>query len=649
MSVRSRAVLLQALSAALVILGADVSALARFDRSAVIKDSADAKGAYVDPHNHWNGILPYRVLGGISKIGQQQLQAYLLTEKGSRLKVLLGAAKDEEAARRIREYLAHHSITRVEKNRLTTLSKEEIKQAGELQQLLTELEERLMMAMWQEMRGKRARLAEDEARMAGGTQTLEKLLACEPPAEAKAVKRLLVQMLTATPQIDFDTAYVARSLIEIPLLDQVRATIEELAHDQIGYVEMSNPIGKLTPEGLLAPAVIEELARAEAAGGPQVRWLPMLNTGMLADNGAGRTVVLEKKSGQCQASGPSPADLLKPLQEGTAGRSQLERTLSHPMVVGFDMASPERSCYTRAGAEHFLEALRIAYQVARTQRKRLVAHVHVGEGFPAFASDTVSCQNPRAPGELEPLPVQYRDGLPVHFITAEDNIEVLLAALKTFRQELKDDVRRFDDHIEVRFGHVTHANLSQAQRMRELHVWADVNLTSNLATGALIIDGGDIFAEPDVTAHTPQSLGDLRKIPFDPASARLFENHSLITLLEAGVQVVLGTDGGGIEHSSMPTEYLLAGAIIERAARDIDAGSFELRINGRRKVKLSESMIALSSESTAALKRALSLTALYEHQRSHYEFIRAAPGEKSPASAPEDPAARRLRDQLGKL
>lgn len=619
-------------------------AAARFAKTVLIKGTPDEAGRLFDPHNHWNGVLPYRALGAVSKKGQQQIGSFLASPPGQQLKQLLGTEEDADAEARIREYMAYHTLTLGAR----TLSKEEIMERAELYQLLSLIEGQVLLGTWQEMQLNKHRLVSDEARMANGTQTLAKILACEPGDDVRATKHLLQQALTSTPQIDFDTAYVARSLVELPFLDQVQATLDTLAHDQIGYVEMSHPISKFTPQGLLAPAVLELLARAEATGGTQLRWLPMLLTGMLADDGSGHTVVLEKQSGQCQATGPSPASQLVPLQVDAQGKSLLERVLEHPQVVGFDMASPERSCFTRLGAEHFIEALTIAYRVARSQKRRLVAHVHVGEGFPAYASDSVSCDRPKAPKDLEPLPVRYRDGVPVHFINAEDNIEVLLAAIAAFRDKLKDEVARFDDHIVIRFGHATHANLSQANRMRELRIWADVNLTSNLATGALTLDGESSPEALRAAVQRPLPPGDLKRLALDPRSARLFRHHSLVTLLEAGVQVILGTDGGGVEHSSMPREYMLAGAILDQAIRDIEAGSFESTISDRRRVKLSKGPIELSAETLAWLHRALSVSILYRNQRAHYEFISASPGSRRTPRVSEEAGPRKLWEQLHK-
>src|SRR5699024_11804350 len=68
------------------------------------------------------------------------------------------------------------------------------------------------------------------------------------------------------------------------------------------------------------------------------------------------------------------------------------------------------------------------------------------------------------------------------------------------------------------------------------------------------------------------------------AVAGVFGTHALKHLLMAGVRVMLGTDGAGVEHASMPREYALAASLIRywkshdddfaRAVGDLDADIF---------------------------------------------------------------------------
>jgi hypothetical protein len=625
-------------------------AQARFSTQVIIKNAPQAPGRYFDPHNHFNGVIPYRLFGGITATGQREIDVFLKSPHGAEIKRLLPASDDQQARVMILEFLGHHTLTRrAADGGRVQVAKPEVRKEAQLYKLLDDLENRLMKLLWQELQAARTTLTSSEERMAVGAQTLRQFLACEPADDPKSVKHLLQSVLTANPQNDFEAVYVARGLIKMPSLRaQLEATLNVLAHDQIGYVEMSQPITKFfvgsadkktPPSGFLAEEVKTTLLKAESAGGPQLRWLPMLLTGMLADDGHGKSVVLSKESGQCENSGPDPAPMLKPLQPDSDGKSQLERVLAEPMVVGFDMASPERSCFTKSGARHFAEALAITFRAAQAESKRLVAHVHVGEGFPVFVTPSgkgtgdagngsdVSCENPKAPREMQPLQIKYQGNLPVHFINAENNIEVLLDSVEAFRKELKGEVARFDDYVEVRFGHVTHANLRQARRMRELHIFADVNLTSNLATGALTLHGFDVGFGYESGSYRPLAPGDLKRLAENPESARLFKDHSLITLLVEGVSVMLGTDGGGVEHSTMVAEYALAGTIIDAAWEGFGEDRFELVVNDSKKVKLNKRL--LSSEELAWMKQAVSLKRLYENQQTHYRFISSPPGTTS--------------------
>ena len=94
---------------AILILISSSSASAKFSASVLIKNSPQAQGRYFDPHNHFNGVLPYRVFGGISQTGQREIDAFLRSPQGEELKRLLPASDDDQARARIAEYLAHHA------------------------------------------------------------------------------------------------------------------------------------------------------------------------------------------------------------------------------------------------------------------------------------------------------------------------------------------------------------------------------------------------------------------------------------------------------------------------------------------------------------------------------------------------------------
>lgn len=571
------------ISLALVVVIFVAQAHAMFETRVEIKKSEEDAGGYFDPHNHLNGVLPYKLWGAISDSGIKVIDQFLASGDGAALKILLGTKDNIEATLLIRRYLAHHSI-----GRRGNPTKVAVKDTALLTGMLDNVEALVVKQMWAEMAGQKSTLndAYFVSRLGPGTKVLTQILECKP-VDTKNTKRLLQQLLTATPQTDFDTAYVARGMLKVTnLLPQMEATLDELYFDQIKYVELSHPIGRINENELLAPNIIELMNKHETRWGTQVRWLPMLLTNVLADSGKESILTLNKKSGECSEEMQKP--FLMPVQRSNNEKSMLEKVLAHGLVVGVDLASPERACYTKKGAENLKSILTTTFEVAKSGTKRLVVHIHVGEGFPAFSEGKTRCNAPPLK-ELPAFPIKYKAGVPVHYVVGSRNVEVLLDAVSEFRASLGEAVSSFDDHVVVRFGHVTHATQVQANRMRENNIWADINLTSNLATGALSLDSGDVTQSETVESYTPRSPGNLRKLAADPSNAALFKNHALATLLTSGVKVVLGTDGGGIEHSSMPNEYTLAKWILkEQGAPDL-------------------------------------FKKLYIYQKQHYDFISARP------------------------
>jgi hypothetical protein len=95
--------------------------------------------------------------------------------------------------------------------------------------------------------------------------------------------------------------------------------------------------------------------------------------------------------------------------------------------------------------------------------------------------------------------------------------------------------------VEIRLGHVTQATEAQVAQMKELGVIAEVNLGSNMVTGA---------------------LGRAR----DPAGSRLDE-HPLLMLLYHDVRTLLSTDAGGVMSTDLSKEYGFAAELLERFRR----------------------------------------------------------------------------------
>ena len=119
------------------------------------------------------------------------------------------------------------------------------------------------------------------------------------------------------------------------------------------------------------------------------------------------------------------------------------------------------------------------------------------------------------------------------------------------------DFQGLDEYIKFQIGHATHVTLTQAIRMQKLGVLADVCLSSNAATGAIHVhlknDDDDIFitrGDLNGRAHKPAFV-----VRTSAAVAEAYAQHSMVKLLLAGVKVVLGTDGAGVEHSDNAQDF----------------------------------------------------------------------------------------------
>jgi len=155
---------------------------------------------------------------------------------------------------------------------------------------------------------------------------------------------------------------------------------------------------------------------------------------------------------------------------------------------------------------------------------------------------------------------------------AGENISVLLAAIARFKQAHPDA----DQFVIFRMAHVTWASATQAQAMHDEKVEADVNLESNVATGAyprarmplglplimrLWIDPiadnpAENFALNDLLATLVTSPSNVRQ------TGAILGNAALRHLLEHRVRCMLGTDADGVEHSDIVREYGYATSLI---------------------------------------------------------------------------------------
>lgn len=702
-----------------------------------IKNTAIASGGYFDPHTHYTGIVPYRVLSILTPEGKLLLRRWKEADPTGPLRNL--------STGHIEEFLARHRLlgetptapaVHLRPFHAEDQEEQPKAQAGVLYDLETRLLilqalalswglETLPVADFKRVRENTGTLVaivtdgtkEIHRRFTGalaahGADLLknrpteeelpalcDEILALAVPQATEAdyndglpklVRHVCQNVLTATPQNDYDSAYVGRGLLQCGIQDLMDAGIRELARQNILYSEQSLPIWSLTGKWDLA-GVKQSIATAEQ-NGLVVRWLPMLVGSFLGWVGDSHEDPFEPMTAP---KGVTPSWSMLRLYDATgsdrspdqpptkvevtpwepAEREGVVRCLAGSLALphddwtlrwaevgqmnwpvrvedsfyqdfgawldkleaalrggvrytaGFDIASPERTWYTTHGGLLLIRVLGRVFKVAKDTKTRLVAHIHVGEGYPGFvdnrlASETIAAQAKRP--EQVPLRILYdkETRLPAHYLCAENNVQVVLNAVQRFRRLLGTDLADFDRLVRVRFGHVTHATLIQAQQMADAGIWADVNLTSNLATGALSFPGqieGDTAVPLNPTGVMKRAAELVNLTP----NRDMFRHHALLTLLTSGVPTVLGTDGGGIEHSEMGREYALATAVLALARASIDQEQFTILSSAK-----VDKAIKLGTTEADALRARLSEATLYRAQAAHYAWMQ---GDNPPA------------------
>jgi hypothetical protein len=221
--------------------------------------------------------------------------------------------------------------------------------------------------------------------------------------------------------------------------------------------------------------------------------------------------------------------------------------------------------------EYYQRLIGAVYDAAKARRLagwhgKLLVHTHVGEG----AAIDYAPNPPVRPWTFQRL----FSALPptrTNAAQAQTNISTLLSAIGAFERRHRD-ARAY---VIFRLAHATWATPAQARAMHDEGVEADVNLESNVATGAYPISrmplGAAAVADAiDPIARNPATnfelnnlLGTLVKDPADVAQVGgILGNASLKYLLEARVRCLLGTDADGVEHSDLPKECEYAASLI---------------------------------------------------------------------------------------
>ncbi|MDB4962489.1 MAG: hypothetical protein JWP01_2488 [Myxococcales bacterium] len=355
--------------------------------------------------------------------------------------------------------------------------------------------------------------------------------------------------LVASPETDFNSAYEVRDQLVKETFggeakpgeradvakqraydDYIREAILQLAADGVGYSEQSISVKKLG--GVLSPERIEMVIQQLIAEGKiapgeiDIRVLGMLHTAQFGERDADLPSVETPERSE-------PA-----LKRDTRST---KRQMGKPGVVGRDIAGPEQLHFDERGGE----ALENLYYQDLAEAKRTgtskILRPHVGEG----AVDSIEGKSFHTDKDR----VISREGEPSHYARSRSNIDVVLAALERIHAKGGLDSSK----VIVRFGHVTHATPAQAARMAKLGVVAEVNLGSNVASGAVSQTEG---------VHGKR------------ASVEQLDEHSFATLLYYNVSIVLNTDAGGVMSTSLRIEYQRARQAIE----DVLAGARPIRV-----------------------------------------------------------------------
>ena len=333
--------------------------------------------------------------------------------------------------------------------------------------------------------------------------TQQILAILDSPDAAANPARALQRVLTASAEMPFDYTYDPRGLLIDHMKDSgraedfVRATVLRLKEQGITYAELQ---GKITSPGVDA----ETFAAIAAEHGVVLRMLPHLMTHQFAEGGGG-------------------FDETK-LQALLFGKDAAKRGKVPEMVGGIDICGPEKGRWDHAGMEQLENAFAIVQRHAELSGRTLVLRPHVGEGYSGSEG-------------------QRRLGVETdakQSNVAQENLGMVLDRI----QKMRDERLYFpppEGKVEIRLGHVTQATEAQVSRMRDLGVIAEVNIGSNMVTGAL-------------------------SRAKDPAGSRL-DQHPLLMLLYHDVRTVLSTDAGGVMGTDLGREYGSAADMLDRFRR----------------------------------------------------------------------------------
>lgn len=386
----------------------------------------------------------------------------------------------------------------------------------------------------------------------------------------------LRKYLRATKTAPFDDAFVARSsllkLIPRSLVDA--DTVDYLVNiERIQYLQVSNPPDKINEP----KQQIDSFNAAHPDRQITVHWLALIaSQRAFMDNPA-------YPQYDNDAVGNDSAVAMAAINGDIGGGN----------VRGLDWAGPECQEFRLGPAISLVrETLTRMHQISAAQNRPVIFRPHVGEGSSlleggrslietepeALINMVRACylslhdalQANQTPELVERLfgahltreVLRHRDdsfqvlageAYQEAVRRATNNVGTLIEAISQYYRGAPPP----NSDVKIRFGHVTHATDEHARLMRDLRIAADINLSSNLRTGALSymqrLDEGDFYKEAFNNWNWNASALD---------GFLTGHQHSIFRLCPAGVKVVLGSDGQGVEVSAMAYEYLLAQSLI---------------------------------------------------------------------------------------
>lgn len=423
----------------------------------------------------------------------------------------------------------------------------------------------------------------------------------------------LERVLTSTPWTEFDSAYAIRGAITDQYLPTLfsgptaasdglcDASILELAITRTAYSEqfMSFVGGWGKPShGHLAkldiircfmaePQVLAGAGKLKGMGAPEIKVLLMTHTSEFGTTTDGKQWIQFATTGQCAPWQGAPLTtspdaiqyaLLGKNADGTDIIQPNERQNYLNTVVGIDTAAPEITCFTDdsssgnqgQGMDRYKAFVKAVYAAAKERRAagwhgKLLVHTHVGEGGTTYRMD-VPVSKDGKDAELrvvfQSFPQIWMDPAtqkPVHVEQSARNVKLLIAAV----QELESEISDLGDYVVFRFGHVTNADFDDARAMKRLGIEADINLESNISTGAYYVPA---LRPPDKSLVTERQQFEYNDLPAvlraSSHAEEMLSKHAFKYMLMAGVRTLMGSDGGGEENSDIGREYKLAEEMI---------------------------------------------------------------------------------------